>query len=106
MIRKSGNRFSEKIMLQRKIYEFISNVQLVADEVVGLGEFVIELARRIAVAGVPIEPRPALYFGALHQIGDQQAAEPMAAEFRRNEQILEITDRRDDPRAFVQERKC
>jgi hypothetical protein len=70
----------------------------VADEIIGLREFVIKPPRRIVRPGVPIKPRPAIRLGTIEQVTDQHPPDPMAARFWRDEQIFEMADRRDRPR--------
>src|SRR5262245_8968068 len=77
----------------------------VADEIVGLGEAVVEKSRRrIPLLRVPIEARPATPTAKRNEVLDQSAPEATATQLRLDEQILEIANRRKRPRSRMQDR--
>src|SRR5262245_58580193 len=63
----------------------------VADEIVGLGEAVVEKPRRrVPLLRVPIKARPAAHVAKRDEVLDQRAADPTTAQLPFDEKILEI----------------
>ena len=77
----------------------------VVDEIVGLGEAVVEEPRRrVPLAGVPIEPRPAALAAKREEILDQSPPQSAASHRRIDEQILKVAAGLNFPRAWMHDR--